>query len=62
MFEIDLYHERPDKDIGTVGLVLKSALKPWRQKCWCIPPKQNAAFVAAMEDVLEVYQRPSDDS
>ena len=27
-------------------------------KYWCIPPKENAAFVAAMEDVLDVYQRP----
>lgn len=25
---------------------------------WCIPPDQNAAFVANMEDVLEVYSRP----
>jgi len=25
-----------------------------------IPPKQNAAFVAAMEDILDVYQRPYD--
>lgn len=25
-----------------------------------IPPQQNAEFVAAMEDVLEVYQRPRD--
>ena len=25
-----------------------------------IPPKQNAAFVAAMEDVLAVYTRPPD--
>ena len=25
-----------------------------------IPPRANAAFVAAMEDVLEVYQRPHD--
>ena len=24
---------------------------------WCIPPSQNAAFVAAMEDVLEVYSK-----
>jgi hypothetical protein len=23
-----------------------------------IPPEQNAEFVARMEDVLEVYQRP----
>ena len=27
---------------------------------WCIPPKQNSAYVAAMEDVLEVYSRPYD--
>lgn len=27
---------------------------------WCIPPSQNAEFVANMEDVLEVYSRPFD--
>jgi hypothetical protein len=27
---------------------------------WCIPPAHNAAFVAAMEDVLAVYARPVD--
>lgn len=27
---------------------------------WCIPPEQDAAFVCAMEDVLEVYERPYD--
>ena len=27
---------------------------------WCLPPKQDARFVAAMEDVLEVYARPFD--
>jgi DDE superfamily endonuclease len=27
---------------------------------WCIPPEQNAEFVCAMEDVLEVYKRPYD--
>jgi len=27
---------------------------------WCIPPKENAAFVCAMENVLEVYHRPHD--
>ena len=29
---------------------------------WCIPPKHNAAFVAQMELVLDVYQRPYDSS
>ena len=27
---------------------------------WCIPPATNAAFVWAMEDILEVYRRPYD--
>jgi len=27
---------------------------------WCIPPQQDAAFVAAMEQVLQVYARPYD--
>ena len=27
---------------------------------WCIPPQEDARFVATMEDVLEVYERPYD--
>lgn len=30
-------------------------------KEWVIPPKQNAAFVHAMEQVLSVYERPYDE-
>ncbi len=30
------------------------------KKCWAIPPAANAAFAAAMEDVLAVYRRPFD--
>lgn len=37
----------------------KNELKPWLVKEWCIP-EANAGFVAKMEDVLEVYQRPFD--
>ena len=33
-------------------------LKPHLKKYWRIPPRGNAAFVACMEDVLEVYARP----
>jgi hypothetical protein len=29
---------------------------------WCIPPGQNSAFVAAMEDVLALYARPYDEN
>ena len=35
-------------------------MKPHLSEYWVIPPKANAAFVAAMEDVLEVYHRPHD--
>jgi hypothetical protein len=35
-------------------------LKPWLRKMWCIPPERDCCFVAAMEDVLEVYKRPAD--
>lgn len=37
----------------------KNEIKPWLVKEWCIP-KADAEFVAKMEDVLEVYQRPYD--
>jgi hypothetical protein len=38
----------------------KNDLKPWLKKQWVIPPKANAEFVCAMEDVLEVYTREQD--
>ena len=37
----------------------KNEIKPWLVKEWCVP-KAGAEFVAAMEDVPEVYQRPYD--
>ena len=40
--------------------IKKNELKPHLKKMWCIPPDQNSAFVAAMEDVLELYSRPYD--
>ena len=42
------------------GHAEKNELKPWQKKQWVIPPEQNAEFVCAMEDVLEVYHRPFD--
>lgn len=35
----------------------KNEIKPWLKEQWCIPPKANADFVCAMEDILEVYHR-----
>jgi hypothetical protein len=40
----------------------KNELKPHLNKYWCIPPDKNAEFVAAMEDTLDVYLRPEDES
>src|SRR5207253_8723690 len=44
---------------GTSG-AKKNELKPWLKKGWCLPEGPSAEFVAAMEDVLEVYHRPYD--
>lgn len=38
----------------------KNILKPHLKQQWVIAPEANSAFVANMEDVLEVYQRPRD--
>ena len=38
----------------------KNELKPHLRKYWKIPPKESAAFVANMEDILAVYQLPYD--
>jgi hypothetical protein len=35
-------------------------LKPWRKVMWCIPAEQDGAFVARMEQLLELYRRPYD--
>ena len=37
----------------------ENALKPWRREMWCIP-KVDAAYVAAMEDVLDLYAEAPD--
>lgn len=35
-------------------------MKPWLVAQWCFAPTADPAFVAQMEDVLEVYARPYD--
>ncbi|MGC1297813.1 MAG: IS630 family transposase [Alloacidobacterium sp.] len=46
---------------NTIGRTLKKTfLKPHLKQQFVIPPEASAGFVAAMEDVLEVYQRPHD--
>ena len=50
----------PSLSHETVRLRLKkNALKPWRKQQWCIP-KVSSEFVAAMEDVLDLYVEPRD--
>jgi len=39
----------------------ENELKPWQKKMWCIP-KVDAEFVARMEDVLDLYTEPADES
>jgi hypothetical protein len=40
----------------------KNEIKPWLSEFFCIPPEADAEFVAAMEDVLDVYERPYDEA
>ena len=45
----------------TIGRVLRrNNLRHHLSEYWCILPKEDADFVAHMEDILEVYQRPYD--
>jgi hypothetical protein len=51
----------PSISVETVRTVLKkNELRPHLRACWVIPPTHNGDFVANMEDVLDVYQRPRD--
>lgn len=43
----------------TVGRVQENEIQPWLKSTWCIPPKQDAAFVASMKHVFTVSQRES---
>jgi transposase len=45
---------------GRADNARKNDLKPWLREQWVLPPTADADFVCAMEDVLEVYQRPYD--
>lgn len=36
-------------------------MSPHLKEQWCIPPEASAEFVACMEDVLDVYERPADE-
>ena len=38
----------------------KNELKPHLHQSWVIPPEENAEFVARMEDIIDLYQRPYD--
>src|SRR5215469_18075725 len=54
-------HRREDFARDRAQRSKKNELKPHLKKMWVIPPEQNGDFVAAMEDVLDVYERPYDE-
>lgn len=44
---------------STVSRILnRNDLHPHLNEYWCIPPAEDADFVACMEDVLDIYQQP----
>ena len=55
--ELNIVERASDNTIGRT--LKKTCLEPFSPtKTMVIPPDANAAFVANMEDVLEVYHRP----
>ena len=40
--------------------IKKNELKPWQSREWCIPASGESDFIAAMEDILDVYARKYD--
>ena len=42
--------------------IKKNEIKPWRCQEWCIPPEEEPEFVAAMEDILDVYTGKYDEN
>ncbi|MGB5085444.1 MAG: IS630 family transposase [Methylocystis silviterrae] len=56
--ELNIVEKASDNTIGRT--LKKTFLKPHLKQQWVIAPQASAGFVANMEDVLEVYQRPRD--
>ncbi|MGA9600171.1 MAG: IS630 family transposase [Methylocystis sp.] len=56
--ELNIVEKASDNTIGRT--LKKTFLKPHLKQQWVIAPQASAGFVANMEDVLEVYQRPHD--
>src|ERR1700688_976110 len=56
--ELNIVDRASDNTIGRT--LKKNDLKPHLKKQYVIPPEASAAFVANMEDVLDVYHRPRD--
>jgi hypothetical protein len=40
--------------------IKKNEIKPWQSREWCIQARGESDFIAAMEDVLDVYARKYD--
>lgn len=53
-------NRRPRLDHDRAAVAKKNELQPHLSKSWKISPEGDAAFVAAMKDVLAVYQLPHD--
>ena len=61
LLEQDKSYDFDHLDRSTIGrALLRNQLRPHLNKYWCIPPENDAEFVARMEDVLDVYKRQYD--
>ena len=56
----DLFERKISRE--QIRIILKQHnLKPWQQKMWCIE-EMTPEYIKCMEDVLDVYARPYDES
>ena len=66
---LELLQERviSDKIVSSISkeklriILHEHDIKPWQYSMWCVP-ELNKEFIEKMEDVLDVYERPRDDS
>lgn len=47
---------KPSQQRNNPQGIKKNELRPHLNDYWCIPPKEDAEFIACMEDVLDVYE------
>lgn len=60
--ESAVFLETPISRSTVCRILQRNEIRPHLSEYWCIPPEEDAEFVANMEDILDLYQMPYDAS